>query len=316
MRNITLRQMRTFECAARLLHFGRAAGELHLTQPAVSLQIRELESAAGLPLFERMGRRLYLTLAGKALQDHSRRMLDLLRELDEEMDALRGAGGGEIRIAVLSTGKYLVPKLLAEFRKQHPAVRVSFSFNNREALISELAENSVDLAIMGGAPQGIDTVATPFAEHPLAIVASPNHQLSGKRRMPIERLSGETFIIRERGSGTRGTMERLFAQTGFKPADTIEISSNETIKQAVMADMGISFLSLHTMGLEIDTNKIILLNVRGTPLIRQWNIVHRKDKRLSVAAAGFKEFLLKEGASLIRRTVGKLPTASHLTSPR
>lgn len=302
MLNLTLRQMRTFECAARLLHFGRAAKEMHLTQPAVSLQMRELESIIGLPLFERMNRRLYLTRTGEVLLEYSHRMLGLLREVDEEMGALRGAGGGEIRIAVLSTGKYLVPRLLAEFRQQQPAVKVSFSFNNREALIRELVQNNVDLAIMGGAPQGIDSVAIPFAKHPLAIVAAPDHPLAGKRRMPLDRLAGETFLIREPGSGTRGTMERLFAQSGFVPTETIEISSNETIKQAVMAGMGVSFLSLHTMGLEIDTGRIVVLRVRETPLVRQWNIVHRKDKRLSPAAAEFKAFLLRQGATLIHRT--------------
>ncbi len=302
MLNLTLRQIRTFECAARLLHFGRAAKEMHLTQPAVSLQMRELESIIGLPLFERMNRRLYLTRTGEVLLEHSHRMLGLLREVGEEMGALRGAGGGEIRIAVLSTGKYLVPRLLAEFRQQQPAVRISFSFNNREALIRELVQNNVDLAIMGGAPQGIDSVAIPFAKHPLAIVAAPDHPLAGKRSMPLDRLAGETFLIRERGSGTRGTMERLFAQSGFVPTETIEISSNETIKQAVMAGMGVSFLSLHTMGLEIDTGRIVVLRVRETPLVRQWNIVHRKDKRLSPAAAEFKAFLLRQGATLIHRT--------------
>ena len=311
MQNLTLRQIRTFECAARLLHFGRVSKELHLTQPAVSLQMRALESAVGLPLFERTGRRLYLTRAGEALLEYSHRMLGLLREMGEEMSALRGAGGGEIRIGVLSTGKYLVPRLLAEFRQQQPAVKISFSFNNREDLIRELVQNNVDLAIMGGAPQGIDSVAIPFAKHPLAIVAAPDHPLAGKCRMPLNRLTGETFLIRERGSGTRATMERLFAQSGFVPTETIEISSNETIKQAVMAGMGVSFLSLHTMGLEINTGRIVMLRVRETPLVRQWNIVHRKDKRLSPAAAEFKAFLLRQGAALIHRTT-TIPTHRNI----
>ncbi|MBI4194463.1 MAG: LysR family transcriptional regulator [Betaproteobacteria bacterium] len=304
MRRVTLRQLRIFECAARQLHFGRAARELHLTQPAVSLQMKQLEGLVGLPLFEQIGRCLHLTRAGEQILDYGRKALELQRQAEEAVNTLKGTGGGELRIAVLSTGKYLVPQLLAEFRRQHPAMRVTFAFNNREAVVREVSGNTVDLAIMGGAPQGIGALAIPFALHPLAFVAAPQHPLATRRRMPLARLKNETFIIRERGSGTRSTMERLFAQHAFRPAETIEISSNETIKQAVMAGMGVSFLSLHTMGLELAAGKIAVLAVQGTPVMREWNVVHLKRKRLSPAATAFKAFVLARGADLIRRAAG------------
>lgn len=304
MHHLTLRQLRTFEAAARHLHFGRAAREMHLTQPAVSLQLKQLEAHVGLPLFEQMGRRMHLTRAGEELLRHSRIVLRQLREAEEAIDALKGAGGGELHIAVTSTAKYFAPKLLAEFRRGHPEVKVRLTVNNREAVVRELSDNSIDLAVMGRAPRGLDTIAAPFARHPLAVIAAPEHPLVRRRRLRLADLAGESFLIRERGSGTRSAMERMFAAGRFEPRETIEMSSNETIKQAVMAGMGVSFLSLHTVGLELATGRLAVLRVAGTPVMRDWYVIHREKKRLSPAAEAFKEFLARKGSGLIERVVG------------
>jgi len=304
MRSATLRQLRTFTEVARRLSFTAAAKTLHLTQPAVSMQVRQLELAAGLPLLEQFGRRVHLTDAGRELLRYAAGVSDLLREAEDAMKALQGVGGGELSIAVTSTAKYFAPRLLAEFRRSHPEARLRLAVSNREAVVRELTDNTVDLAIMGRPPRGLDTDAAPFAKHPIAIIAAPDHPLVGRKRLPLKRLAGETFIIRERGSGTRAAMEHVFGERGFKAGETLEMSSNETIKQAVMAGMGIAFLSMHTIGLELRAGRLALLAVSGLPVMREWYVIHRRGKRLSPAAQAFKSFLLEQGAGLIARAVG------------
>jgi DNA-binding transcriptional LysR family regulator len=296
--------LRTFAEVARRQSFTAAAKALHLTQPAVSMQMRQLEDAAGLPLVEQLGRRIHLTDAGRELLPYAAGISDLLREAEDAMKALQGVGGGELSIAVTSTAKYFAPRLLAEFRRSHPEARLRLAVSNREAVVRELTENTVDLAVMGRPPRGLDTEAAPFAKHPIGIIAAPEHPLVGRKRLPLERLAGETFIIRERGSGTRAAMEHVFAERGFKAGETLEMSSNETIKQAVMAGMGIAFLSMHTIGLELRAGRLALLAVSGLPVMREWYVIHRRGKRLSPAAQAFKSFLLEQGAALIERAVG------------
>jgi DNA-binding transcriptional LysR family regulator len=303
MKGATLRQLRTFAEVARRLSITAAARALHLTQPAVSMQIRNLEFAAGLPLFEMIGKRIQLTQAGRELLGYASSVVNVLREAEDAMTALKGTGGGELSIAVVSTAKYFAPRLLAEFRRQRPEVQLRLVVNNREVVVSELAGNTVDLAIMGRPPRGLDTEATVFARHPIAIIASPDHQLACRKRLPLERLSGETFIIRERGSGTRAAMEHTFAERGFRTHEVLEMSSNETIKQAVMAGMGVAFLSMHTIGLELKARRLVILAVAGLPIMRDWHVIHRRQKRLSLAGERFKAFLIAEGARLIEETV-------------
>ena len=304
MRNATLRQLRTFAEVARRLSFTAAAKALHLTQPAVSMQVRQLEEAAGLPLVEQLGRRVHLTDAGRELLRYAGGIADLMREAEEALRALQGIGGGELSIAVTSTAKYFAPRLLAEFRRRHPEVRLRLAVSNREAVVRALTDNAVDLAVMGRPPRGLDTDAAAFAKHPIAVIAAPDHPLAGRRRLPLEALAGETFIIRERGSGTRAAMEHVFAERAFRARETMEMSSNETIKQAVMAGMGIAFLSTHTIGLELRAGRLVLLAVSGLPVMREWYVIHRRGKRLSPAAQAFKSFLLEQGAALIERAVG------------
>ena len=307
MKHVTLRQLRVFTAVARHLSYSAAARALHLTQPAVSMQVRQLEEQAGLPLFERAGRRIQLTGAGRELLRTAGAVSDLMREADESLQALKGVAGGELHIGVVSTAKYFAPKLLAEFRRLHPRVTLRLTVSNREAMVRGLDENTVDLVIMGRAPRGLDTVAVPFARHPLAVVAAPEHPLAGQRRVPLSRLKDETFIIRESGSGTRAAMEHVFSECGFRPRETLEMSSNETIKQAVMAGMGISFISRHTVGLELAAGKLVVLDVVGLPIIRDWYVIHLQDKRLAPIPVAFRAFLLEHGARILHQAVGDVP---------
>jgi LysR family transcriptional regulator, low CO2-responsive transcriptional regulator len=303
LQRATLKQLRILEAAARLLHFGRAAAELHLSPPAVSIALNQLETDVGLPLFEQMGRRMYLTRAGVELAGHARAVLARLREADEAIDGLKGAAVGELHIASTTTAEYFVPSLLAEFRRDRPRLKIRLTVKNRELVVRDLAENMIDLVVMGAAPPGLDTVSVPFAKNPLAIIASPEHPLAKKRHVRLAQLAGETFLIREPGSGTRTAMGRAFSAQKFRPAETVEIGSNETIKQAVMAGMGVSFLSLHTTGLELATKRLVVLPVSGTPVMRDWCVIHREQKRLSPAVAAFKDYLVAEGARLIERAM-------------
>ncbi len=299
LRHATLRQLRVFEAVARRLSFSRAAEELHLTQPAVSMQVKLLEDQAGLPLFERIGARIFLTEAGTELHRHSRAIAQQLRDAEEALAARMGLSQGRLMITMVSTAKYFVPPLLARFLRQHPGVTVKLSANNRETVLKQLADNEVDFAIMGTPPQSMETVAEPFARHPHVIIAASTHALARKRRIPLARLAQETFLIREPGSGTRGLLERLFADHHLALNVSMELASNETIKQAVQAGMGISFLSLHTIELELKARRLAILDAQGLPIVRDWHVVRLTAKRLSPVAEAFRTFLLSEAGKLI-----------------
>ena len=304
MRNVTLRQMRVFTAVARHRSFTRAARELHLTQPAISQQVKLLETEIGLPLLEHIGRQIHLTAAGDELLRYAAQVTDLLREAGESLAAMRGLKRGVLKLGAVSTAKYFAPTLLSMFAPAYPEVTIRFLVGNREEIIRALASNEIDLVIMGRPPRELVTVAEPFAKHPLVIIASPDHPLVGsKRRIPMQRLGTENFIIREEGSGTRASMETVFKKAAVPFRTSMEVSSNETIKQAVMAGMGISFISIHTVGLELAAGKLVILNVAGLPLVRDWYVIHLQDKRLSPIAVAFRSFLLERGAGIIRKTV-------------
>jgi DNA-binding transcriptional LysR family regulator len=305
VRHATLKQLRIFEAAARHLHFGRAAEELHLSQPAVSIQLKLLEEDVGFPLFEQMGRRMYLTHAGEEFAGHVRAVLARLREAAEAMDSLKSDGAGEIHIACTTTAEYFVPRLLAEFRRQRPRLKIRLTVKNRELVIRDLTDNAVDLVVMGQPPRDLDATAVQFAKNPLALIASPEHPHSKKRQVLLSQLEHESFLIRERGSGTRDAMERMFSAQHFRPSEMVEIGTNETIKQAVMAGMGVSFLSLHTIGFELASKRLAVLRVAGTPVMRDWYVMHRSRKRLSQVATAFKDYLIAKGAALIDQAVGQ-----------
>jgi DNA-binding transcriptional LysR family regulator len=300
IQHVSLRQLRVFEAAATSRSFSKAAEALHLTQPGVSMHIKELEASAGLPLFERIGRKLYVTEAGQELLARAREILRALKDAEDTLDGLRGLRRGRINLALVSTAKYFVPQLLARFGRDFPELEIRLAVNNRDSVIEQLVANEVDLAVMGRSPQSLDIVAEPFAENPHVIIASPHHPLAAERGIAVATVARENFIVREPGSGTRLAMQQFFGEhkVGFKVG--LEMASNETIKQAVMAGMGVSFISRHTIDLEVQTQRLVVLDVCGTPVIRQWHVAHLAKKRLSPTAVAFKEFVLEHGGELLQ----------------
>lgn len=299
MKGTTIRQLRVFETVARLKSFSRAADALHLTQPAVSAQIRELEGHAGLPLFDRLGKRIHLTQAGGTLLVHSRAILEQLREADEALAQLKGLAAGTLEVGVISAGDYFFPRLLAEFVRRHPGIKLDLRVHNREGLLRELDGNLTDLAIMVRPPDGEDAVHVAFAPHAYVIVAPPSHPLAGRQGIALERVLEEKFITREPGSDTWHAMREALGERCARLQSVMEIGSNETIKQAVIAGLGLSFLSAHAIALEVAAGHLVVLDVAGFPAMRSWFVVHRRDKRLPPVAVAFKAFLLAEGAGLI-----------------
>ena len=306
MRAATLKQFRTFSAVARLKSFARAAEELHLTPPAVSMQIKELEEGVGLPLFDRTAKAVSPTMTGEYLLVYVRRLLATLKDAEDAMARLKGAETGLVSIGMVSTAKYFLPRLLAKFRTEHRGVEMRLTVGNREQLVRQLHDNEVDLAVMGRPPKELDTRAEPFAAHPQSIIASPEHPLARKRDIPTSMLAGEEFIVREPGSGTRASMEHFFREHHLAPPRVMEMASNETIKQAVIANMGLAFLSLHTCGLELETGQLALLDVVGLPIVRRWYIVNLSGKPLSPAAEALRYFVLEHGEALLARQFAKV----------
>ncbi|KFB66416.1 LysR family transcriptional regulator [Candidatus Accumulibacter vicinus] len=303
MRSATIRQLQIFSVAASHLSFARAAEKLHLTHAAISLQIKQLEEVSGTLLFERIGKRVFLTEAGEILLSHTRQILQSLKEADEALLALKGLKGGRIAVAVTSTAEYFAPELLAEFRKTQADVRIRMLIDNRDTVSRLLAGNEVDLAIMGRPPDELDAVAVAFAPHPLVIIASAAHPLSRLPSVAVEDLVDEMLIVRESGSGTRSAMEEFFLERSVKPRIGMEMGSNEAIKQAVVAGLGISFISQHTLGLELKAERLSILKVEGTPVMRRWHIVRHKSKHLTPALAAFWDFVVEVAPAQLRKLV-------------
>lgn len=298
MKNLSLRQLRIFTSAARHSSFARAAEELHLTAPAVSMQMKDLEADLGISLFTRQGRGVCLTSAGEYFLVYARRILSALKEAESMMTKLQGVETGSLSIGLVSTAIYILPQLLAGFRKTHPGVSVVIEVRNREDLIKLMQDEAIDIAIMGKPPKDLDVVAKAFADHPHGFIASPSHRLAQHGLLKLSMLDQEEIIVREPGSGTRSVMQQFFDQVRFRPLSTIEMSSNETVKQAVMADLGISFVSLHTVGLELAHGELCVLNVHDTPVMRTWYVVGR-SKTMSRAAQDFRDFVLAHGRPLL-----------------
>lgn len=306
MRSATLRQLRVFVAAATHLSFVRAAAELHLTPPAVSLQVAELERHAGQRLFERLGRRMYLTAAGEAMLRASTEILSQLRALEEELAAQRGVEGGLLNVGVISAGDYFFPGLLAAFCARHSGVQVTLAACNRGELLRRLDRNQVDLGIMGRPPERGEFDAVAFARHPMVLVASPSHPLARRRRVPLAALEGEGFIAREPGSHTREIMDATMRAARIRPRVAIEASSNETVKQAAAAGFGVAFITIHAVGLDVQGGRLAILDVEGFPVRQHWYAVNRRRKQLPAVAAAFAAFLHEEGEARIRK---QLPRA-------
>lgn len=306
--HFTLRQFRVFEAVADHLSFTQAAKTLHLSQPAVSMQVKAIEEQVGLPLFEQLGKQIYLTEAGHEIHHYSRAIRQLLDEAEDVINGLKGAHQGRLTISVASTANYFVPTLLGVFHERFPDITVSLDVTNRETLLKQLSENVVDLVVMGQPPEDADLEAGIFMENPLVIVAPPNHPLAKQKNIPFARLEDEVFLTRERGSGTRSAIERFFEQHGVQLNTGMEIASNEAIKQSVQAGLGLGLLSRDTLDMELALKKLVILDVEDFPIVRHWYVMHRKGKRLSTVAAAFKQFLLEEANALLH-------TANTASSP-
>ncbi|WP_089723966.1 LysR family transcriptional regulator [Candidatus Thiosymbion oneisti] len=296
--NVSLRQLRVFEAVARLSSYTRAAAELHLTQPAVSMQVRQLEEEVGLPLFEKLGKHIRLTEAGRELFHYSRSIDRSLREMEEVVESLKGVSRGRLSIAVASTVNYFAPRLLAAFHQRYPGISLRLDVTNRERLVHQLQANAVDMVLMGQPPQSVEVESEAFMDNPLVVIAPPEHPLAGVQSIGIQRLTEEVFVMRESGSGTRQAMERFFGERGVTIRHGMQMTRNEAIKQAVRAGLGLSVVSLHTLELELETRRLVILDVAGFPLARQWHLVYRRGRRLSPAAQAFRQFVLEEARGL------------------
>ncbi|MBC2730087.1 LysR family transcriptional regulator [Thiobacillus sp.] len=309
--NVTFRQLRLLEAVARHSSFTRASEELHLTQPAVSTQIKQLEEEVGMPLFEQMGKKIFLTEVGKEVYAFSRAIAQQFRDIESVLDDMKGVKRGTLALTVTSTGKYFAPYLLASFLKRYPGTQVHLEVANREELVQQLQDNTPDMVIMGTPPDNIELQSQAFMQNPLVIIAPPDHPLVGVNRVPLSRLVEENFILRERGSGTRNAVERFFQQRGIKFKASMEMSRNEAIKHAVMAGLGLGIVSLHTLEFELELGRVAILSVEGFPIMKEWYMVHRSGKRMSPIAQAFREFVLNEADRIM-----KLPQPKPVTRSR
>lgn len=294
MRHTTFRQLEIFEAIARLGSFTRAAEELHLTQPTVSMQMKKLTDAVNVPLCEQVGKKIYLTEAGRALAQAAREVFAILDRFEMSVAEQQGLKTGRLKLMVITTASYFAPRLLGEFAKRYPGIEVVLSVTNRERVLAAMADNLQDLYFLGQPPEGLDVIAQPFMENPLVVVAPPEHPLAGQRAIPLERLVGEPWLMREAGSGTRKAVERRFAELGLQPQVRMELGANEAIKQAILAGLGISVLSRHSLALH-PPGQFAILDVQGFPIQRQWYAVYPAGRQLTPVTRTFLDFLLAYG---------------------
>ena len=293
--HVTLRQLHIFEAVARQGSVSRAAIELRLTQPAVSMQIKQLEDQIGLTLVEQIGKRMCLTEAGQELRGHAARIAEQTNELTLAMDQFRGLERGVLRLAVVATANYFLPALIGAFTVRHPGVRITLEVGNRDAVLAAMAENRVDLAITGQPPEDAGLSAQHFADNPLVVIAPPNHSLAASPHITLDEFETETVILREIGSGTRAAVERHVAAHNITYRHGCELSTNEAVKQAVQAGLGIGIVPIQTIDLELETGRLTILRMKTFPIIRQWFMLQRSDKKLSMAAQTFGQMLLQTG---------------------
>lgn len=291
MMHVTLRQLRTFEAVARLLSFSRAAEELHVTQPTVSKQIRLLNEQVGLPLLEQLGKKVFLTEAGEALYATCADWLDTWARFEQNIANLKGLKEGRLRVAAVTTTKYFMPRILGPFCAEYPGIDIALEVVNRDRLLDRLSNNQDDLYIMGVPPDGMAIESEPFMSNPLVVVAPLGHPLARRKHIRLSELARESFLVREQGSGTRMTLERLFRTHHATLRVRMELGSNEAIKQAVAGGLGLAMLSRSTLHLGSSQDDLVELDVEGFPMLRSWYVVRPKGKQLSVVAATFLEFL-------------------------
>jgi LysR family transcriptional regulator, low CO2-responsive transcriptional regulator len=302
MDTLNLHQLATFQVVAKHCSFVRAAEELHFSQPAVSAQIRHLEEKLGVKLFDQVGRKTYLTLAGKELYEYSEKIFSVMEETIEVMEALRSPDYGRLSVGADTTvGTYVIPNLLGKFHQIYPDVEISLEVLNHALLVDALQNNHVDMAIMGKAPSEVPVVIEPFAQNELVLVAAPTHRLAGISDITFAELAREHFLLREPGSGTRSALEATFQEAGYPLKISMQVGNNSAIKQGVAAGLGIALISRVALDMELETDRLVILDVEGFPIERQWRLVHLKGKHLSAPALAFKSFLLQHADRRLRR---------------
>jgi DNA-binding transcriptional LysR family regulator len=298
--NVTIRQLQVFEVVARHLSFTRAAEELFLTQPAVSMQVRQIEEVVGLALFERLGRKIYLTEAGEQMVRVSRDISSSLSSVERIFDEIKGPEGGRLLVSVASTVQYFAIRLLGGFCKRYPNVNVNLKVTNQNGLLRLLENNEIDVALMGEPPPGVGLLSEPLLDNPLVIIAHPEHHLKDRKSIPLDELKTETFLMREQGSGTRTSAERFFAEKGLKIFANMEMNNNGAIKLGVEEGLGLGIVSQHTIDNEVKAGRLIVLDVELFPLVRKWYMVRREGKRLSAVGTAFEAFVRKEKLRYVR----------------
>lgn len=310
MRHTTFRQLEIFEAIARLGSFTKAANELHLTQPTVSMQIKKLTDTVGAPLLEQVGKKVHLTDTGRDLVKATREIFAILDGFTMSVAERQGMKKGRLKLMAITTASYFAPRLLGEFSKLYPGIEVTLRVTNREKLLASMADNPDDLYILGRPPEDIDVVATPFMENPIVVLAPPGHPLAGKKNISLQRLAQEPWLMREAGSGTRIAIEKLFASRGIELSPRLELGSNEAVKQAILSGLGISALSSHTLALD-QAGQFAVLDAEGFPIMSHWYVVYPAARPPSVVARAFMDFLLrqeegaKDAAAVIPARLGK-----------
>jgi DNA-binding transcriptional LysR family regulator len=296
---ITLKQLQIFEMVAEQQSYTEGAKLLYLSQPAVSMQIKQLEEEIGMPVFDRIGKTIQLTDAGRELLLHARSIQIQLEETQQSMEELRGIKRGRLHLTMASTANYFTPKLLAGFCREYPNIQISLSVANRAGLLSALENNTTDMVIMGQPPANIPLAAETFMENPLVVVAPPGHRLASKQHILLEELEKESFIVREIGSGTRAAVERFLATHDLDRPQSLEMNSPEAIKQAVQAGLGLGVVSMHTLEMELALNRLVVLNVQDFPIMRHWLLVYRKDRHFSPVSKAFHDYVLENAETLL-----------------
>ncbi|MGB5225813.1 MAG: LysR substrate-binding domain-containing protein [Arenicellales bacterium] len=311
IRHVSLRQLQVFEAIFRLGSFTRAAEELFLTQPTVSMQIKKLTDSMGLPLFEHVGRSVEPTEAGKELYQTCRKIFESLSNLEMKIADLKGLKRGRLRLCVVTIAKYLVPEMLGEFSKLYPGIDLAMKVTNRESIIERMNANEYDLYIMGQVPEELDVKSYQFAPNPLVVLAPRNHPLVGKKNIKLEEIAKEPFLMREQGSGMRDATFRAFDRKGLRPQVRMELGSNEAIKHAVVGGLGLSVMSLHTLVLEGIDGPVAVLDVEGFPLMREWYMVYPKSKELSLVSRTFLDFAVEYESTICDRMESLLPAIKN-----
>lgn len=305
MKQATLHQLKVFEAVARHNSFTRAAEELFLTQPTVSMQVKQLTKAVGMPLFDQVGKRMSLTQAGEELLKTCRQVFEHLDQFEMTIADLKGLKQGRLRVAVITTAKYFVPRLLGPFCQRYPGIDISLQVTNHEHILNRLSENMDDLYVMSQLPENIEITSKPILENPLVVVAPSDHPLAKEKNISIARIGAEPFIMREPGSGTRKAVQTLFDERNISLKVRLDLGSNEAIKQAIAGGLGISVLSAHTLALEGLQSQLTVLDVEEFPIERYWYAVYPNGKQLSIVARAFLEYLLAEAKEVTDQTASQ-----------